>query len=101
MVPARRHVSRRALLVSRVFVGQPNPSFLAERSAKCDAVAAKQKERLAKKPRVPIKIVLPDGTEKMGTSYETSPMDIAKARCPTGVPPRVLTLEGRDSRGGG
>ncbi|CAN0148234.1 unnamed protein product, partial [Hapterophycus canaliculatus] len=57
---------------------QPNPSFLKERAAKFDAIAAKQKERLAQKPKQEITILLPDGTEKKGVSYETTPMDIAK-----------------------
>ncbi|CAN0264499.1 unnamed protein product, partial [Ectocarpus sp. 8 AP-2014] len=55
-----------------------NPQFLKERSAKFDAIAARQKERLAQKPKLEITVVLPDGTEKKGVSYETTPMDIAK-----------------------
>ncbi|CAM9632643.1 unnamed protein product [Scytosiphon promiscuus] len=57
----------------------PNPSFLKERASKFDAIAAKQKERLAQKPKEEITILLPDGTEKKGISYETTPMDIAKS----------------------
>lgn len=59
---------------------QGNPSFLAERAAKFEEIAAKQRERIAAKPRVVIKIVLPNGTEKEGVSYDTTPMDIAKVR---------------------
>lgn len=59
---------------------QPNPSFLKERASKFDAIAAKQKERLAAKPKEEITILLPDGTVKKGLSYETTPMDIAKVR---------------------
>ena len=57
---------------------QPNPAFLKERASKFDAIAVRQKERLAAKPKVEITVVLPDGTEKKGLSYETTPMDIAK-----------------------
>lgn len=57
---------------------QANPAFLKGRAAKFDAVLEKQRGRLAAKPRVSIKITLPDGTEKEGVSYDTSPMDIAK-----------------------
>ena len=31
------------------------------------------------RPRQPIHITMPDGSQKDGTSWETSPMDIAKA----------------------
>lgn len=57
---------------------QANPAFLKDRAAKFDAIAAKQGKRLADKPRIEITIALPDGTEKKGVSYETTPMDIAK-----------------------
>ncbi|CAM9886383.1 unnamed protein product, partial [Discosporangium mesarthrocarpum] len=60
------------------FALQPNPSFLAERAKKFDAAAAKQAARLKEKPRVTISVMLPDGTEREGVSYETTPMDIAK-----------------------
>eukprot|EP00752_Nemacystus_decipiens_P007942 g7095.t1 len=60
------------------FTAQANPAFLKERASKFDAIAAKQKERLAQKPKVEITVLLPDGTEKKGVSYETTPMDIAK-----------------------
>lgn len=62
---------------------QANPDFLKKRVAKFDAIAEKHKERLARKPKEGITIVLPDGTEKKGVSYETTPMDIAKVsfRC--------------------
>lgn len=60
------------------FAVQANPAFLKDRAAKFDAIAAKQGKRLADKPRIEITIALPDGTEKKGVSYETTPMDIAK-----------------------
>eukprot|EP00904_Undaria_pinnatifida_P009307 jgi/Undpi1/5506/HiC_scaffold_2.g00785.m1 len=58
--------------------GNANPAFLRARASKFDAIAAKQKERLAQKPKIEITVLLPDGTEKKGISYETTPMDIAK-----------------------
>ncbi|CAN0158533.1 unnamed protein product, partial [Laminaria digitata] len=60
------------------FTPQPNPAFLGERASKFDAIALKQKERLAQKPKIEITVLLPDGTEKKGISYQTTPMDIAK-----------------------
>lgn len=43
-----------------------------------DEIIAEQKARLAKKPRVPIKITLPDGKVLDGVSWETTPMSIAE-----------------------
>ena len=33
---------------------------------------------LSEQPRQPIQVTMPDGTNRAGTSWETSPMDIAK-----------------------
>lgn len=55
-----------------------NPEFLKVRAAKFDAIASKQQEKMAAKPKLEITITLPDKTEKKGVSYETTPMDIAK-----------------------
>jgi threonyl-tRNA synthetase len=60
------------------FVPQENPAFLAERAAVYDEVMAAQKARLARKPRVPIKITLPDGKVIDGTSWETTPLSVAE-----------------------
>ncbi|CAM9265929.1 unnamed protein product, partial [Choristocarpus tenellus] len=65
-------------LIGGNFKLEPNPDFLQVRSAKFDAAAEKQRQRLVAKPRVPIKVTLPDGTVKEAVSYETAPMDIAK-----------------------
>jgi threonyl-tRNA synthetase len=56
----------------------PDPSFLADRAAVYDEVMAAQKARIAAKPRVPIRITLPDGKVIDGTSWETTPMSIAE-----------------------
>jgi threonyl-tRNA synthetase len=39
---------------------------------------ASQRARLARKPRVPIKITLPDGKVLDGTSWETTPLSVAE-----------------------
>ncbi len=57
---------------------QENPGFLAERAAIYDEVMAAQKARLARKPRAPIKITLPDGKVVEGTSWETTPLSVAE-----------------------
>ncbi|RHZ23508.1 hypothetical protein DYB37_002951 [Aphanomyces astaci] len=61
------------------FTVEPNPAFLQRRIAVYDRVMAKQKEEIAAQPRKPIKITLPDGNVKEGISWETTPLDIAKA----------------------
>jgi threonyl-tRNA synthetase len=55
-----------------------NPPFLKDRAAVFEAVVAAQRARLAAKPRVPIKITLPDGKVLEGTSWETTPLSIAE-----------------------
>ena len=60
------------------FVPTENPSFLKDRAAVYDEVIAEQKARLAKKPRQPIKITLPDGKVIEGVSWETTPLAIAE-----------------------
>jgi threonyl-tRNA synthetase len=44
-----------------------------------DELFAAQEERIAAKPKNPIKVTLPDGAVKEGTSWETTPLDIAKS----------------------
>ena len=56
-----------------------DPAFLKERLAVFEAAAEKQKERHAAKPHEPITVTLPDGSVKEGTSWVTTPMDIAAA----------------------
>lgn len=56
----------------------PPPSFLQDRVDLFDRLKAKQDEEIAKKPREPIQITMPDGSVKEGTSWETTPGDIAR-----------------------
>ncbi|KAI0015843.1 threonyl-tRNA synthetase [Xylariomycetidae sp. FL0641] len=57
---------------------KPAPEFLQSRVELFDRLKKRQDEELAKKPREPINITMPDGSVKTGTSYETTPADIAK-----------------------
>jgi len=57
---------------------KPPPDFLQHRLDLFDRLKKRQDEELAKKPREPINITMPDGSIKVGTSYETTPGDIAK-----------------------
>lgn len=43
-------------------------------------------------PRQPIKIVLPDGKEKEGTSFVTTPLDIAK-QLSNSLPDKVVVAK--------
>ena len=60
------------------FAPRADPSFLADRAAVYDEVIAEQRARIARKPRQPIRITLPDGKEIEGTSWETTPLAIAE-----------------------
>jgi len=55
-----------------------NAPFIEERLSKFAHLYAKQTELLAAHPRKPIKITLPDGAVKEGTSWETTPLQIAQ-----------------------
>jgi threonyl-tRNA synthetase len=44
-----------------------------------DRLKKKYDEEIAKKPREPIKITMPDGSVRDGTSWETTPGEIAKS----------------------
>ena len=44
-----------------------------------DDLMAVQKKRYEAMPHKPIKITLPDGAVKEGVSWETTPLDVAKA----------------------
>lgn len=57
---------------------QKRPAFIAERNAYWDSLFAIQAEKLATMPKKAITVTLPDGKTKQGTSFETSPIDIAK-----------------------
>ena len=55
------------------------PEFIESRIKMFDEIKAKYDEELARKPRESIKLVLKDGNIKVGTSYETTPMEIAQS----------------------
>ena len=57
----------------------PPPDFLQKRLELFDRLKKRQDEALAKKPREPINITLPDGKVFPGTSWETTPGDVAKS----------------------
>lgn len=56
----------------------PTPDFFAHRLALFDKLKKEQDDQRAQQERKEITITLPDGKEKKGTAFETSPMDIAK-----------------------
>ena len=56
----------------------PEPEFFDHRVKIFEQIKAKRDAEFAAMERKPIKATLKDGTVKEGTSYETSPMDIAK-----------------------
>ncbi|KAN0101752.1 putative threonyl-tRNA synthetase, cytoplasmic [Hyaloscypha variabilis] len=57
---------------------KPAPQFLDTRLKLFEKLKAKFDADIAAKPREPITITLGDGTVKAGTSWETTPADIAK-----------------------
>lgn len=57
---------------------KPAPEFLQRRLELFDRLKKRQDEEIAKQPREPITITMPDGSIKAGTSFETTPADIAK-----------------------
>jgi len=59
------------------FSFEENPAFLAQRLQKYEALKARKDEEFTALPREPIKITLPDGAVIDGTSFESSPMDVA------------------------
>lgn len=56
----------------------PPPQFISHRIEVFDKLKAKYDTEIASKPREPITITLADGSIKQGTSWETTPADIAK-----------------------
>ena len=63
---------------SRPLELDPRPSFIQDRIDLFDRLRKKYDDEIAKKPREPITITLPDNSIKQGTAWETSPADIAK-----------------------
>ncbi|KAE9405510.1 threonyl-tRNA synthetase [Gymnopus androsaceus JB14] len=57
---------------------QPPPDFFDHRIKLFEQLKAEYDEDVKAKPRQEIIVTLPDGSERKGTSWETSPMDIAK-----------------------
>lgn len=55
----------------------PSPPFLEKRLATWDKLWSKAQSDLESKERRPIKIVLPDGSALEGTSWSTTPLEIA------------------------
>lgn len=56
----------------------PPPAFFASRNALFDKRKAERDEWVAKQPREPISVTLPNGSQKEGKSWETTPAQIAK-----------------------
>ncbi|KAF8314414.1 tars protein [Clavulina sp. PMI_390] len=56
----------------------PPPEYFAHRIKMWNELKAEQDEFYKKQPRQEIEITMPDGSKRKGTSWETSPMDIAK-----------------------
>ncbi|KAF8065195.1 hypothetical protein FPV67DRAFT_1501757 [Lyophyllum atratum] len=57
---------------------QPKPDFFDHRIKMFDQLKAEYDEFVKAQPREEITVTLPDGSERKGKSWETSPMDIAK-----------------------
>ncbi|KAI9362662.1 hypothetical protein BD770DRAFT_359456 [Pilaira anomala] len=55
----------------------PPPEYLQHRIDMFDKLKAAADAEIANKPREPIKVTLPDGSVKEGTSWETTPLSIA------------------------
>ncbi|KAL6937785.1 threonyl-tRNA synthetase [Hanseniaspora osmophila] len=64
-------------LVSSLYL-DPEPKFIQDRLDFFSELKTKYDAEVASKPRLPIKIVLKDGSIKEATSWETSPLDIAQ-----------------------
>lgn len=56
----------------------PPPDYFEHRIKMFDRLKAEYEEFLKNQPRQEISVTLPDGAVKTGTSWQTSPMDIAK-----------------------
>lgn len=58
---------------------EPQPKFIDDRVQLFEELQREYNEQVTKMPRVPIKIVLKDGSIREATAWETAPMDIAKS----------------------
>lgn len=58
---------------------EKNPAYLEEREKIWDELMEQQVKKLQDFPREEIKVTLPNGDVKEGTSFETSALDIAKS----------------------
>ncbi|CAR27107.1 hypothetical protein ZYGR_0I03800 [Zygosaccharomyces rouxii] len=58
---------------------EPQPKFIDERIELFEELKKEYNHKVANMPRVPLKIVLRDGSIKEATAWETAPMDIAKS----------------------
>lgn len=56
----------------------PPPAYLQHRMDMFDVLKKKYDAEIAAKPREAIEVTLPDGSVRKGTSFETSPMDVAR-----------------------
>ncbi|KAG8958477.1 threonyl-tRNA synthetase [Tulasnella sp. 419] len=56
----------------------PPPSYIDHRIQMFDKLKAEYDEFVKNQPRQEISITLPDGSERKGTSWQTSPLDVAK-----------------------
>lgn len=56
----------------------PPPEYVAHRIKMFDELKSKYEAQVAAQPRLPIRITLPDGRQMDGTSWETTPLQIAK-----------------------
>ena len=56
---------------------QKKPAFLAERNTFWDTLYVAQTEKFLAMPKQPITVTLPDGKQKQGTAFVTSPLDVA------------------------
>ncbi|TDZ29556.1 Threonine--tRNA ligase [Colletotrichum spinosum] len=57
----------------------PPPEFLQKRIDLFDKLKKQYDDEVAQRPRQPITITMPDGSVRQGTSYETTPGEIAKS----------------------
>jgi hypothetical protein len=75
------------------YIKKANPEFLQERVKIWDELYAKQSEALKALPREKIAITLPDGKVVEGTSFETSPIEIAKKSVKKSLIPDFLVAK--------
>ena len=63
--------------IGGAFVKTTSAPYLQHRIDVFDRIYAAQEEKVAAEPHVAITVTLPDGTTKSGTSWQTTPLDIA------------------------